>query len=118
MKITSAMSKEAYRIAKKVYARQLTATEGKLEINRVSGMNVGSAHAFITIFLAMMNGEEYKRAFNNETNRYLFENIRIDFGEKYYINALTAAQKHINYYGTLGKGNLRGLQSIVDELKY
>lgn len=117
MKITMKMSQEAYPIAKKVYSGQLTRNDGKSEINRVSGMNEGSAQAYITIFLAMMNGEEYKRAFNNETNRFLFESIRRDFGERYYKKALTAAQKHINYYGTLGKGNLTGLQRIVNELK-
>lgn len=117
MKITMKMSEEAYPIAKRVYSGQMTRTDGKSEINRVSGMNEGSASAYITIFLAMMNGEEYKRAFNNETNRFLFESIRRDFGESYYEKALTAAQKHINYYGTLRKGNLTGLQRIVNELK-
>lgn len=118
MKITMKMSREAYPIAKKVYSGQLTRNDGKSEINRVSGMNEGSAQAYITIFLAMMNGEEYKRAFNNETNRFLFESIRRDFGEQYYKKALNAAQKHINYYATLGKGNLTGLQRIVNELKH
>ncbi|MCH4826374.1 hypothetical protein [Planococcus halocryophilus] len=117
MKITMTMTKEAYKVAIKVYSRQLTRTEGKIEINRLSGMNEGSAQAFITIFLAMMDGEEYKRAFNNDTNKFLLENIRKDFGERYYLNALNAVQKHINYYATLGKGNLSGLQSIINEMK-
>lgn len=84
MKITIKMSQEAYPIAKKVYSGQLTRNDGKSEINRVSGMSEGSAQAYITIFLAMMNGEEYKRAFNNDTNRLLFESIRNDFGNYYY----------------------------------
>jgi 5-methylcytosine-specific restriction enzyme A len=41
-------------------------------------MNEGSAQAFITIFLSMMNGEEYKRAFNNDTNKFFLESIRQD----------------------------------------
>lgn len=117
MKITMTMTKEAYGVAKKVYSRQLTRNEGKIEINRLSGMNEGSAQAFITIFLAMMDGEEYKRAFNNNTNKFLLENIRKDYGERYYFNALDAVQKHINYYATLGKGNLLGLQSIINDMK-
>lgn len=75
------MSKMAYQIAKKVYSEQLTRNEGKIQINRKTGMNEGSAQAFITIFFAMMNGEVYKRAFNNETNRFLFESIKRDFGK-------------------------------------
>lgn len=118
MKITLRMSQEAYPVAKKVYSGQLTRTDGKSEINRISGISEGSAQAYITIFLAMMSGKEYKRVFNNDTNRLLFESIRRDFGERYYANALNAAQKHINYYANLRKGNLSGLQKIVNELKH
>lgn len=117
LKITMEMSKGAYEIAKKVYSGQITRNEGKIKINRVTGMNEGSAQAFITIFLAMMNGEEYKRAFNNETNKFLLGSISQDFGEDYYKNALVAVQKHINYYSTLEKGNLTGLQTIVNQLR-
>lgn len=117
MKITISMSEKAYPIAKKVYYNQVTRNEGKLEINQVSGMNEGSAQAFITIFLAMMNGEEYKRSFNNDTNKFLLESIRKDFGEHQYVSALNAVQKHINYYATLGKGNLSGLQKIINIMR-
>lgn len=118
MKITIEMSKGAYEIAKRVYTGQLTRTEGKTEINKVTGMSEGSAQAFITIFLAMMNGEVYKRAFNNDTNKFLLESILKDFGHDSYKAALSAVQKHIDYYSTLGKGNLSGLQKIVNELRY
>lgn len=118
MKITMEMSKGAYEIAKKVYSGQMTRSEGKIIINRDTGMSEGSAQAFITIFLAMMNGEEYKRAFNNDTNKFLLESIRQDFGEGAFKNALDAVQKHINYYSTLGKGNLSGLQKIINQMRY
>jgi 5-methylcytosine-specific restriction enzyme A len=88
MKITLEMSKGAYQIAKKVYLGQISRREGKFKINKLTGMNEGSAQAFITIFLAMMNGEEYKRAFNNDTNKFLLENIREDFGQDFNGNAL------------------------------
>ncbi|GIO34661.1 MULTISPECIES: hypothetical protein [Paenibacillus] len=107
-KITLEMSKGAYEIAKKVYSNQMTRTAGSVEINRVTGMNQSSAHAFITIFLAMMNSEVYKRAFNNQTNKFLLQSIRQDFGEEAWRNALNAVQMHIDYYSTLGRGNLTG----------
>lgn len=75
------MSRDAYEVARKVYLIQFTQKEGKVEINNATGMNEGSAQAFITIFLAMINGEEYKRAFNNDTNKFLLESIRKDYGE-------------------------------------
>lgn len=117
MKITMEMSKGAYEVAKRVYSGQLTRTEGKVEINKATSMNEGSSQDFITIFLAMMKGVEYKRAFNNETNKYLFEMISRDYGKNSLKNALEAAQKHIDYYSTLGKGNLTGLQEIVHQMK-
>ncbi|MBC2722666.1 hypothetical protein [Desulfosporosinus sp.] len=117
MKITMKMSKGAYEVAKKVYSGQLNRNEGKIEINKTTGMNEGSAQAFITIFLAMMNGEEYKRAFNNDTNKFLLESISKDYGEEFFQNALDAVQKHIKYYSKLGKGNLTGLQTIVNQMK-
>ncbi|WP_142414663.1 hypothetical protein [Hathewaya massiliensis] len=117
MKITMEMSTVAYEVAKKVYSGQLTGKEGKTEINKITGMNEGSAQAFITIFLSMMSGEEYKRAFNNHTNKFLLENIRKDYGEEYFNKALDAVQKHIKYYSTLGKGNLTGSQAIVNEMR-
>lgn len=117
MKITMEMSKGAYEIAKKVYSKHISFSDAKFEINKVTGMSVGSAHAFLTIFLAMMNGEVYKRAFNNAANKYILESIERDFGVEYLIKALNAAQQHIDYYSTLGKGNLTGLQEIVDQLR-
>lgn len=117
MKITMEMSIGAYEIGKQVYTSRMSFSDAKLKINKETGMSVGSAHAFLTIFLAMMNGEVYKRAFNNATNEYLFESIQRDFGDQYLEKALNAAQEHINYYSTLGKGNLTGLQYIVDQKK-
>ena len=116
MKITMEMSKGAYEIAKKVYSGQMTRSEGKVKVNKVTGMKEGSAQDFITIFLAMMSGEEYKRTFNNATNKFLLESIRRDFGEDSYREALKAVQKHINYYSTLKNGNLSGLQEIVNQM--
>ncbi|MGI6235786.1 MAG: hypothetical protein ACOYI6_11145 [Christensenellales bacterium] len=117
MKITMEMSKGAYEVARKVYLGQLTRNQGKIEINKATGMNEGSAQAFITIFLAMMNGEVYKRAFNNDTNKFLLESIRQDYGEINFKKALDAVQKHIEYYSTLDNGNLKGLQTIVNQMR-
>ena len=72
MRITFDMSVGAYEIAKKVYSSELTRNQGKTNISKQTDMNEGSAQAFITIFLGMMNGIEYKRAFNNRTNIFLF----------------------------------------------
>ncbi|WP_392455310.1 hypothetical protein ACF3OH_00465 [Chryseomicrobium aureum] len=117
MEITMDMTRGSYRILKSVYEGRMSRTQGKEEIHKTTGMNASSASAIITIFLAMMEGEVYKRAFNNASNLYLLENIRNDYGEEAFNKALSAAQQHINYYSTLGKGNLRGYQKIIDDLR-
>lgn len=117
MKITMDMTRGAYEVAKKVYAGSLSRTQGKDEINKTTGMNAGSASDFITIFLAMMEGKVYKRAFNNESNLYVLNNIRIDYGDIAFKKALDAAQQHVDYYSGLGKGNLTGYQTIINELR-
>ena len=105
------------KLPKKFFFGHISFSDAKFEINKITGMTVGSAHAFLTIFLAMMSGSVYKRAFNNATNMYLLESIERNLGEEYLIKALNAAQQHIDYYSTLGKGNLVGLQQIVDQLR-
>lgn len=117
MKITAEMSQGAYIIAKKLYFKEITRSESKSLIAEKTGMSEGSAQAFVTIFLAMMDGREYKRAFNNYTNKLLLESIHRDFGVKMLQKALEAVQSHINYYATLGKGNLTELQEIVNDMK-
>jgi len=41
-----------------------------------------------------------------------------DYGEESFQNALNAVQKHIEYYSTLGKGKLTGLQTIVNQMRH
>lgn len=116
MKITMDMSIGAYVVAKRVWEGSLTRTEAKSIIAKNTGMCEGSAFDFITIFLAMMKGVVYKRAFNNDTNRFLLESIRKDYDDEYFKKALTAADLHTKYYSTLGKVNLTGLEQILREL--
>ncbi|WHY20114.1 hypothetical protein QNH28_03575 [Paenibacillus sp. G2S3] len=64
-----------------------------------------------------MSAKVYKRAFNNATSKFFLESIRQQFGDESYRNALKAVQQHIDYYSTLGKVKLTGLQRIVDQMK-
>lgn len=112
-KITNEMVKIAYEYAKKVYLKELTRNEGKVEVAKVSGMNVGSAQDFITDFLAMMEGKEYHRTMSNYGTTYFLENIKMDFGDKSFLLALEATEKHIKYYNSLGYGQLKAKEDIV-----
>ncbi len=115
-KITLDMIKIAYEIAKKVHADpEFGFLKGKEEIAEKSGMKPGSAGDFINNFKAMMEGKEYQRTLNGEATRYFLENIRNDFGDEALKTALKACQKHIKYYASLGNGNLRNIERIMNE---
>jgi len=117
MIITNTMVEYAYYIAKKVHNCSLTRSEGKVEISKETGMKIGSANDYITVFLEMMAGKEYHRTINNYATRYYLENIRDDFGNEALNKAVFATDRHTKYYGTLGKGNLTGIERMVKEFK-
>lgn len=116
-KITNEMVATAYEYAKKVYSGELTRNEGKYEIAKVSGMNVGSAQDFITDYLAMREGKEYHRTMSNYGTTYFIENIKKDFGNEAFNLALEATEKHIKYYNSLGYGQLKAKEEIVKEFR-
>ncbi|WP_286228505.1 hypothetical protein [Neobacillus mesonae] len=116
-KITSEMVKIAYEYAKKVYSGNLTRQEGKLAISKETGMNPGSAQDYITGFLAMIEGREYRRTMSNLGTEYFLENIKKDFGEGSFQLAIEATEKHIKYYNSLGYGQLKAKEDIVRKLK-
>ena len=69
-KITSDMAICAYKIVNDVFNNKFSRTEGKAEIARLSGMGVGSAGDYITVFLSMMDGQCYKRTINLFATEY------------------------------------------------
>lgn len=99
-KITSDMAICAYKIANDVFNNKLTRTEGKTEIARLSGMGVGSAGDYITVFLSMMDGQCYKRTINLFATEYYLEHIGIDYGIEAQQRAAKAVSEHVQYYKT------------------
>lgn len=112
-KITIHMVATAYEYAKRVYSGAMTRQEGKAAIARASGMNEGSAQDYITDFLAMMEGKEYRRAMCNYGTAYYLENIHKDFGELSFKRAIEATEKHIKYYNGLGYGKQKTKEKIL-----
>lgn len=116
-KITKEMTAIAYDYAKKVFAEEMTRSEAKLAIERESGMNIGSALDYVSDFIAMMNGESYVRTMANMGTVYFLENIRKDYGDKAFMKAIEATEKHIEYYNALGNGNLKTKGKIVKQFR-
>jgi len=113
--ITDDMIAIAYKVAKDVYNGSFGFAHGREMISQQSGMSVGSAGDFINNFRSMMEGAEYQRTLNYNATRYYFENIQQDFGDEKLMIALSACRKHVAYYSTLGHGNLRGIERIINE---
>lgn len=115
--ITMAMTETAYRNAVKVYRKEISRTDGKVLINEESGMSLGSAQDYITIFLAMMKGQVYQRAMANSATVYYLKKIHDDFGNESFKKALSATRQHIRYYNGLGGGQLVKKEELVNELE-
>ena len=117
MPITNEMVETAYLVAERVFAGELTRSEGKEKISTATGMKIGSANDYVTVFLDMMAGKEYHRTINSYATRYYLENIKIDFGVEAFNKAIEAAHKHTQYYRALGRGNLTGIEQMIKELR-
>ena len=107
------MIEQAYNNGKKVYSGKIGWNEAKYAINTASGMDIGSAQAYINVFIAMINGEEYRRTINTFATGYYLANIKSDFGIEVLKKAVTAVDLHTKYYKTLGKGSLVSIENIV-----
>ncbi len=113
--ITKEQIQKAYDVAKRVYEKNLTQTQGKEDVMSSVGMNKNSAGDYIVGFKCMMDGIEYKRTVNQQATKYLLENIYKDYGKTKLKSALYAVQQHINYYATSKKSKLPSIQKIHDE---
>jgi len=115
--ITHEMTQEAYKVSKEVYFGKISRSKGKMRISENTGMAEGSAQDYITDFLAMMAGERYTRTLNLYATEYFLNSIKTDFGEKAFINAITACQKHVDYYNRLGYGKQVKTQELINRLR-
>lgn len=97
-KITQQMVISSFDYAKKVYNQEIGITEATHEVERLTGMNRGSALAYITDFRAMMAGKEFSRIMSLGDTEYYLKRIYDEYGEKYFVNAVKAVAKHIAYY--------------------
>ncbi|MBE2909030.1 hypothetical protein NSS60_04600 [Anoxybacillus sp. FSL W8-0382] len=117
MKITREMIEKSYDYAKEVYHKKIDKTSAANSLYREIGMHQGSAYHYIEAFCSMMQGKKYTRTINTEATRYYLENIHKDYGVDQLRIALKAVEQHTDYYGKLGRGNLRSIEKLVNEYK-
>lgn len=111
--ITEEMIQVVYQYSKKVYHNEILLSVAMDQVNRESGMNGGSALAYIHVFGRMMDGKEYRRTMNVAATSYFLRMIREEYGEQQLNKALDSVSKHVTYYNSLGNGALKGIESLL-----
>jgi hypothetical protein len=105
MKIDKARYEEAYKCARKVYAKQMRITDAMIDLQGI-GLNPNSAADFIYNFKHMLHGEIYKRAMSSDATEDFILWIRRDYGGIAFRNSLFALSKHIPFNGGAMNGHL------------
>ncbi len=115
MEITNEQIHEAYTQAKRVYAHKITATEGKDNVVKATGMSEGSASGYINTFVKIMEGAGYTRTINAYGTDYYLENIKKDYGVDALLTAIASVKKHLEYYEGVGKSSQPKIHKILDK---
>lgn len=113
-KIANDMIPHAYDIAKRVYEGQLRLSDGKIELNRISGMTLGSTGDYINNFRYMLFGERYMRTMNLYATEYFLQHIEQDYGREKQRLVAQAVKKHVEYYKTV-HGYLRSTDELAQK---
>lgn len=103
IRITNDMVHFSYEVAKDSYEGKMDKQSASEIIQRETGMSKRSANDFVGIFHCMMTGNEYKgTTLNTYATKYYLQQIKKDFGEPVFRSAIQSAQKHLEYYHSVG----------------
>jgi len=116
MPITNEQVKAAYIMAKDEYEEKISSEQAANNLVAKHGWNENSAYGYIHTFLCMMNGNEYQRTINIYATEYYLRNIYSDFGKSLFNNAISAVQKHLDYYEGKGKSSQPKIQTLLKTL--
>ena len=113
--ITAEEIAAAYATAKDVFAGTIPEAAAVKALAQTTGMSASSASDYIRNLRQMLKGEAYHRTLSIPAADFYLRNIRADFGEAPYANALQSLERHLAYYERLPKGHRQpGLQSLLD----
>lgn len=77
-------------------------------------MNRTSATIYIGNLAPMLEGKTLKRTMSAPSFAYFLNRIREDYGPTSLAKAVASVRAHVDYYATLGRGNLRQVSEICD----
>ncbi len=117
MKITELQTEAAYKIASQVYDKKTTLKIGANELQNKFGLNINSARDFINDYKHLLNGELFQRAMSAPQMDYFLTNIAIEHGSEIHRHAISALEKHIEYYEKLRNVNLNSMRVVLNKHK-
>ena len=117
IKITSQMIVAAYKVSKEVHGGSLTISEAKDKIHKSTGMKINSAQDYIKNFFAMMGGHVYHRTMSINATDYFLRQIYADYGVDQFKLAVSATQKHIEYYESVSESSSYKKVKLIEKLQ-
>lgn len=116
--ITPDMVREAYKVARRVYAQEVTRHAGIDDLVKRVKYNPSSAADAIDNYRCMRNGDGYERKNNLFTVRHYLEMIHRDDGLQALSQALDAVEKHLDYYDGVSTGGPQpGQRKLLEEFR-
>jgi hypothetical protein len=106
-RITIDMIEQVYLYAQRIYGGEITHEDAVTDLCREHQWNETSADYYITAYLQMRNGEEFKRTINAEATEYFLQHIYNEEGYDALQTALRAVDAHLAY-----QGNIQTLDNI------
>jgi hypothetical protein len=118
MKISNESMIAAYEVAKRIRERALSRAAGIEELHQRFGLNRGSASDTIGNIGLMLEGKRYVRTNNAFTTEHFLEMIHRDYGLDALNRAISAVEKHLEYYEKLPRGSkLPKIRKIVQKYR-
>jgi hypothetical protein len=111
------MSEHAYEFGIEVYRGVLDKGSAIEQLSAGTGMNSASASYYVVNLGHMLAGEVYHRTLSFIATSYFLKNIRFDFGEDALNKALSALEKHLDYYDSLGHGRQMKLRKLLEKYR-
>jgi len=100
-KITPAMTKASYDIAKQVVDKKLRRLDAPRLIEKMSGMTSSSAGMYVNNFIEMRKGEKLPHGMNIYSYEFFLENIYQDYGDAGLCLALESIKKTVEYRASM-----------------
>jgi len=116
MKIENEAVRQVYALCREMYRGRITRGDLMTKVEEQQLMAVGSAGNYAQNFKYMMQGVGYNRAMNLYSTDYFLRNIRNDYGQLSFEKALHAANEHVKYYDSLGKGRQVSTRKLLKKL--